>query len=257
MPVREKHLLILGGTGEAVALAQAAAAVPGLAVTSSLAGRTAAPRLPPGAMRRGGFGGADGLAEYLKCAMVDLLVDATHPFARNISQQARQAADAAGVPRLQLMRPAWQPVAGDHWISVPHLDAAAAALPAVGKRALITTGARGLAAFSSLEGVMLVVRLIEAPDAPLPFTPHAIVLGRGPFALDEERRLLHRYAIDVVVSKASGGAATSAKLDAAREAGIPMIMVERPPPEAGAHAATIEEALAWIGAELGGRERLG
>jgi precorrin-6A/cobalt-precorrin-6A reductase len=197
------------------------------------------------------------LADYLQRAGIDLLVDATHPFAQKISRQARLAAGMAGVPRLQLVRPSWQPAAGDRWIAVADLAAAAAALPDVGRRAFIATGAGGLAAFSSLDGVMMVVRLIAAPRAPLPFAPHAIVLDRGPFTLDGERRLLHRYAIDVVVSKASGGEATSAKLQAAREAAIPVIMVERPPPEAGARASNVEDALAWIAAELGTREMSG
>lgn len=251
MPGRERcNLLIFGGTGEAALLAAAALARFGerLAVTTSLAGRTTAPAPIPGAVRRGGFGGAAGLADWLRAARIDFMVDATHPFAARIAHHARLAAEASGTPRLVLRRPPWRREAGDRWIAVRDMDEAARALPRHGRRALLTIGARDLAAFASLAGVALVVRLIEAPRAPLPLPAAALVVGRPPFVLDEERLLLHRYAIDVVVAKASGGPA--AKLVAAREAGLPVIMVERPPPEPGPAVETMAEAIEWIAAQL-------
>jgi precorrin-6A/cobalt-precorrin-6A reductase len=257
MPGRERtQLLILGGTAEAAALARAVAARFGdaVVVTNSLAGRTAAPAALPGTVRVGGFGGAEGLEYYLRAEKIDLVIDATHPFAAQISRHARLAAAAAEVPRLLLLRPPWQEDAADRWIKVPDMAAAAHALPLWGRRALVTVGARELGAFAGLAGVHFVVRLIAAPRATLPLAGAELVIGRGPFTLDEERRLLHRHAIEVVVSKASGGDATVAKLAAAREAGLPVIMVERPPPEPGPIAASVAEAVAWIAARREGGE---
>ncbi|HXP30639.1 MAG TPA: cobalt-precorrin-6A reductase [Stellaceae bacterium] len=245
------HLLILGGTAEAAALAQECARFGDrLLVTTSLAGRTAAPAPLPGAVRLGGFGGADGLAGFLEEARIDLLVDATHPFASRISHHARLAAARVHVPRLLLQRPAWQRAAGDRWIEVADMAAAAAAVPRLGKRALLTVGARSLAAFAAIDSVHFVVRLIDPPLRPLPLGSYTVVLGRGPFALDAERQLLHRHAIEVLVAKASGGAGTVAKLAAARAAGIPVVMVARPEPEPGAAVASVAEAVTWIAARL-------
>lgn len=252
MPALER-LLILGGTGEAAALARALAERFGdaLAVTTSLAGRTPDPAPVPGALRVGGFGGPEAMADYLRSARIDLLVDATHPFAAQISRHARLAAQAAGTARLLLSRPRWQPKPGDRWIEAPDLDAAAAALPRLGRCAFVTTGARGLVAFAALSEMRFVVRLIAPPRAPPPLAAD-LVIARPPFALDEERLLLQRHAVEVVVSKASGGA-RAAKLDAAREAGLPVIMIERPAPEPGPAVASVEDAVAWIAARYGAR----
>jgi precorrin-6A/cobalt-precorrin-6A reductase len=244
-----RRLLILGGTAEAAALARAAVARFGdaLEVTTSLAGRTPAPRAVAGALRSGGFGGADGLASFLRQARIDLLVDATHPFAATVSRHARLAAAATGTDRLALLRPPWRPAPGDRWIEVPDMAQAAALVPQLGRVAFLTCGARALAAFASVRGVRFVVRLIAPPRA-LPIEAD-LVIGRPPFTLDAERQVLQRHAIEVTVAKASGGIA-AAKLEAAREAGLPVIMVARPPPEPGATVATTAEALAWIAARL-------
>ena len=243
-----RHLLILGGTGEAAALARGAVARFGdsVAVTTALAGRTRNPGPIAGEVRIGGFGGAAGLADYVINHRVDRLIDATHPFAATISRAARLAAEGTGVPRLVLRRPPWRRHPLDRWIEVDSLAAAALLVGRVGQRAWLTIGAGPLAAFAPATGVRFVVRLIDPPRQQLPLRYCQVVLGRGPFSVAEERHLLRRYAIDVVVSRASGGAATEAKLIAARELGLPVIMVRRPPPEPGPAVETVEAALDWL-----------
>lgn len=252
MPGRERRLLILGGTGEAMALARAAvdAFADRLEVVTSLAGRTRAPARVAGGLRVGGFGGAGGLVRYLAEAGIDLVVDATHPFAAVISANARDACERAGVPRLSLLRPPWRRRRGDRWIEVEDAAQAAAETGRHGHRAFITLGQRDLHRFADLDGVSCLVRLIETPTAPPPPGDCRIVTGRGPFTLASERRLLAEHRIDVVVSKASGGRATRAKITAARERGIPVVMIRRPPAPEGARVATVAAALAWIDSNL-------
>ncbi|MHC0431424.1 cobalt-precorrin-6A reductase [Streptomyces sp. O3] len=242
------HLLILGGTTEARRLASAAAQRPGLRVTSSLAGRVSRPGDLPGEVRVGGFGGPDGLADWLRTHRVDALVDATHPFAEAISAHAADAAAATGVPLLALRRPGWRPGPGDRWYPVASLDEAAALLPELGRRIFLTTGRLGLAAFAgtALDGLDFLVRSVERPEPPLPRRTE-ILLDRGPFTVDGERALLRAHRIDVLVTKDSGGAATVAKLVAARELGMPVVVVGRPAPPAGVLVATeVADALAWL-----------
>ncbi|HVC52023.1 MAG TPA: cobalt-precorrin-6A reductase [Stellaceae bacterium] len=242
------HLLILGGTGEAAALARAALARFGeaIAVTTALAGRTRRPGPIPGTVRIGGFGGAAGLAAYLAEHKFDRVIDATHPFAAEISASARLACDAARVKRLMLLRPAWRRHPLDRWIEVDTLEAAAAVVSRVGRRAWLTVGSGSIAPFAQVDTVRFLVRLVDPPRDRLPLRFHEIVLGRGPFTLAEERHVLQRHAIDVLVCKASGGPATEAKLVAARELSLPVVMVRRPPPEPGPAVDTIEAALDWL-----------
>ncbi|MFD3491579.1 cobalt-precorrin-6A reductase [Streptomyces sp. NPDC058690] len=242
------HVLVLGGTTEARRLAESLAeALPaGALVTSSLAGRVASPKLPPGEVRVGGFGGADGLAEWLRTHRVDALIDATHPFAGTISFHAASAAAAAHVPLLALRRPGWVPVDGDRWHPVGSLDEAAAALPALGRRVFLTTGRMGLAAFAGLDSLWFLTRSVDAPDGPRPARME-VLLDRGPFTLDGERELIRRHRLDVLVTKDSGGDATAPKLAAAREAGIPVVVVRRPPvPEGVPVVGTPELAVHWL-----------
>ncbi|MGW1951144.1 cobalt-precorrin-6A reductase [Streptomyces sp. NPDC001920] len=242
------HVLILGGTTEARRLAEllAAAARPGLRVTNSLAGRVTAPRLPPGEVRVGGFGGPEGLAAWLREHEVDALIDATHPFARTISFNAARAAATAHVPLLALRRPGWVPVEGDQWHEAGSLEEAAGLLPALGRRVFLTTGRMGLAAFAALDDLWFLVRSVDAPEPPHP-PRMEVLLDRGPFTLDGERELLRRHRVDVVVTKDSGGAATAPKLTAAREAGLPVVVVRRPPvPEGVRVVAEPERAAEWI-----------
>ncbi len=248
-----RRLLILGGTGEAAGLARGALARFGerVAVTTALAGRTRHPGPVAGQVRIGGFGGAAGLAGYVIDHEVDCLIDATHPFAAAISRAARLAAERTGVPRLLLLRPPWRRDPLDRWIEVDSIDSAARLVGRVGRRAWLTVGAGAVAAFAPASGVHFVVRLIDPPREALPLPLHEVVLGRGPFSLAEELRLLRRHAIDVLVCKASGGAATEAKLIAARELGLPVIMVRRPPTEPGRAVDTIDAALDWLAGQGG------
>lgn len=247
-----RRLLILGGTAEAVALARAAIERFGerLSVVSSLAGRTERPGPIPGEVRIGGFGGAEGLTEYLQDAAIDLIIDATHPFADRIARHARLAAEQAAVPRLVLERPPWPRHPLDRWVEVADLAGAVSAVGRLGRRCLLTVGSGDLAAFALALHVHFVVRLIDAPREPLPLASYEVVLGRGPFALAAERELLRQHAIDVVVAKASGGGATEAKLVAAREAELPVVMVRRPPSEPGDRVATVEAAVDWLAQHL-------
>lgn len=240
------HILVLGGTTEARELAAELTARPGVRVTTSLAGRVARPGAVEGDVRTGGFGGADGLARWLREHRVDVLVDATHPFASGITANAARAALATGVPAVVLRRPGWQAGPGDRWHEAGSLTEAAALLPVLGRRVFLTTGRLGLAAFAHLSGPHFLVRSVEAPDPPLP-PDTEVLLARGPFTLDDERALLLRHRIDVLVTKDSGGAATSAKLTAARDLALPVVVVRRPPlPDGVSAVADVPSALALV-----------
>jgi precorrin-6A/cobalt-precorrin-6A reductase len=244
------RLLILGGTGEAAALAAAVTERFGeaLQVTTSLAGRTERPGPIAGQVRIGGFGGAEGLAEYLRRERVDLLVDATHPFADEMSAHARRAADATDVPRLMLVRPPWPRHPLDRWIEVDDLVGAARVVARIGRRAFLTIGSGDVAAFAGIDTVRFLIRLVDRPRQALPLRYHEVIIGRGPFSLAEEKHLIERHAINVLVCKASGGEATAPKLVAAREASLPVVMVRRPPQEPGEKVTTVTAALDWIAA---------
>ena len=242
----QQHVLVLGGTGEARRLAAELACEPGLVVTSALAGRVAAPLLPPGRVRIGGFGGAEGLAAWLREQQVTAVVDATHPFAAQISANAARAAAEAAVPLLALRRPGWTATDGDRWHPAGSPTEAAALLPGLGSRVFLTTGRLGLAAFADLPRLFFLVRSVEPPEPPLPRCG-TVLLSRGPFTLDGERALLREHRIDVLVTKDSGGAATAAKLTAAREAGLPVVVIRRPPPPPGVPTAPdVAGAVRWL-----------
>jgi precorrin-6A/cobalt-precorrin-6A reductase len=237
------RVLVLGGTGEARRLATALVA-DGVDVLSSLAGRVADPRLPPGEVRIGGFGGAAGLAEWLRANPAAAVVDATHPFATAMTAAAVSAAGATGVPLLRLQRPGWSARPGDDWRWVDSPAGAAEAVQGFGC-VFLTTGRQGLAAFSGLTARCL-IRSVDPPEPPLPART-TTVLARGPFSLDDELALLREHAVDVVVTKDSGGSMTAAKLTAARELGLPVVLVRRPPLPTGVPVvATVEEARAWV-----------
>lgn len=230
-----RHVLVLGGTTEARRLAAELVALPGVRVTSSLAGRVSRPGALDGDVRVGGFGGVEGLTAWLRTERADAVIDATHPFAAGITAHAARAAEATGVPLVVLRRPGWQPGPGDTWHPVPSLTSAADALPGLGHRAFLTTGRLGLAAFARLTDHHFVVRSVEPPAPPLP--PHTeVILARGPFTVDGELSLLRAHRIDALVTKDSGSEATSAKLTAARRLGLPVIVVRRPPLPEGVSA---------------------
>ncbi|MGW0753859.1 cobalt-precorrin-6A reductase [Streptomyces sp. NPDC002587] len=248
-PQPRRHVLVLGGTTEARRLAEALAGDPAYRVTSSLAGRVAAPVLPPGETRIGGFGGSAGLAAWITAHGVTHVVDATHPFAERMSFHASEAQALTGVPLLALRRHGWTPEPADDWTFVDSLAEAAGLLPALGGRAFLTTGRMGLHTFAHLAGTWFLVRSVDPPEAPVP--PRLeVLLARGPFTLDGERELLARHRIDVLVTKDSGGSATAPKLTAAREAGIPVLVVRRPAVPSGvAEAGSVRAAVDWLRAQ--------
>jgi precorrin-6A/cobalt-precorrin-6A reductase len=242
-------VLVLGGTTEGRLLSSAVDALPGFSVLSSLAGRVRAPLALPGAVRVGGFGGVAGLRDFLTSSGIETVVDATHPFASSISAHAVSACALAGVPLLVLRRPAWTPVAGDRWIVVPSLASAASAVESF-ERVFLTTGRQGLGLFASCRSWFL-VRTVDAPAGAAPARME-LVLDRGPFTLEGELSLLRHHAVEVVVTKNSGGFAP--KLEAARTLGVPVIMVDRPVvPDAAPVVSTVDDALSWLIATTSGK----
>jgi precorrin-6A/cobalt-precorrin-6A reductase len=241
-----KRLLILGGTGDGVELARQATNIPGLEVISSLAGRTITPKSLVGAVRVGGFGGEAGLVEYLQAAQIDLLIDATHPFAAKISCNAAGAARKVGIPWLMLIRPGWERLPQDDWIEVGSIDAAVVGIPASAKQIFLTIGRQQLAPFASLTDKWCLVRSIDPPDASILLPPGELLLDRGPFSLEQELKLLQGYQIQAIVSKNSGGDATYAKIIAARELGIPVVMVQRSIVPEGDTVTDVSGAMEWL-----------
>lgn len=247
MPIK---LLILGGTLEAANLAKRLCAeTREIEIVTSLAGRMATLPDLPGRLRVGGFGGADGLANYLLAEKIEAVIDATHPFASNISAHAVEACGKSGAPLLSLLRPAWPKQEGDDWISVPDMATAARRLPELGNRPFITIGRMALDAFRHLSDLQALVRLIDPPPTPLP-QAWRLVLGRPPFSADDEESLMQEHGADALLTKASGGQATYGKIEAARKLGLPVLMIERPAANGGEQAGTLDEAVAWIRALL-------
>lgn len=237
------RVLILGGTREARLLAEALV-MRGVAVTTSLAGRTAGPILPPGELRVGPFGGVAGLVGYLEAARIDRLVDATHPYAITISANAVAAAAASEVPLVRLVRPPWPEPPEAGWRHAATAAEAARVLPP-GAHVLLTTGHQGLAAFLQRDDCRFLVRLIEPPAIALPRYVR-LLLARPPFSLDDELTLFEREEISHLVSKNAGGQATAAKLEAARRLAVGVVMIDRPTLPPATEVATVEEALAAL-----------
>jgi precorrin-6A/cobalt-precorrin-6A reductase len=250
------RVLILGGTGDASALASQVTNIKGVEVITSLAGRTRNPLAPAGNIRIGGFGGESGLTEYIREEKIDVLIDATHPFAAQISFNAASAAISCGIPHLMFIRPAWEKVPGDKWIEVESVESAAAILPDFAKRVFLTVGRQQLAPFANLESTNLkstnleniwfLMRLIDLPESNAVIPHGKILCYRGPFALEDERKLLVENEIDTLVSKNSGGDATRAKIIAARELGVKVVMVKRPLTPEGEKVSDVDSALRWL-----------
>lgn len=241
-----KRVLILGGTGDASFLAAKASTLTGIEVRVSLAGRTRHPSALARMVRVGGFGGVAGLVDYLRREAIALLVDATHPFAAQISVNAAIAAAEVGVPRLMLIRPAWEQQSGDRWMTVESVEAAAAVLPDRAKRVFLTIGRQELAAFAHLENIWFLMRMIDPPQPDTAVPKGTLLLEQGPFAVADERKLLMKYEIDAIISKNSGGDATYAKIIAARKLGILVVMVKRPVVPEGEQVPDVESALEWL-----------
>jgi citrate/tricarballylate utilization protein len=245
--MKQKTVLLLGGTTEAYDLADRLASRDDIRLVNSLAGRTSNPRLPAGETRIGGFGGIDGLIGYLQTEGIAAVIDATHPFAATMGRHAAAACECLNLPLLRLERPGWSPTADDHWIVVDDWDQAVAQLNRLGRRrVLLALGRQDLAPFAAVDGIWFLIRAVTRPEPMPTFADHELLLQRGPFDLAHERALLEGRQIDAIVCKNSGGEATSAKLDAARLLGIPVIMRRRPERPALETVTQPGEAVDWL-----------
>ncbi|NTW20519.1 MAG: cobalt-precorrin-6A reductase [Nostocales cyanobacterium W4_Combined_metabat2_030] len=240
------RVLILGGIGDAVELAIKIANIPGIEVITSLAGRTREPANLPGNVRTGGFGGVPGLTNYLREMQIDLLIDATHPFANQISENAAAATQEVGIPRLMVIRPPWEKLEDDDWLEVEDNLAAATALANRAKRVFLTIGRQEIGTFAHLQEIWFLMRMIDPPNTDVIIPPGLILCDRGPFNLENEQEILLKYNIDTIVSKNSGGNATYPKIIAARKLGIKVVMVNRPPVPPGKQVADVDSACKWL-----------
>lgn len=240
-----RNILILGGTTEATALAHALADRGERAVLS-YAGRVESPRAQPIPVRSGGFGGAAGLADYLRANNVTHLVDATHPFAAQMSANAVVAAREAGVPLVALTRPAWQAVPGDLWQMVSSIPEAVQTLAGEKRCVFLALGRMHLAEFGAQPQHHYVLRLVDPPVDRLPLPDRTVIVSRGPFTVEGDTALMREHRVDLVVCKNAGGDGASAKLTAARDLGIPVLMIDRPvlPPRKELH--TVAGVLDWL-----------
>jgi precorrin-6A/cobalt-precorrin-6A reductase len=240
------RILILGGTTEARALGERLAKRGGLDVTLSLAGRTAAPVPHAVPVRVGGFGGAAGLADYLVAEHVDALIDATHPYATIISENAIAAARQTAVPFMTLRRPPWAAVAGDRWIEANDAKAAVSAIGQERRSVFVALGRNELKPFAGAPQHRYLVRSVDPVDPPLPLPQVTYVTARGPFSEADDRALMAAHAIEVVIAKNSGGGAAYGKIAAARTLGIEVIMLRRPAAPDAPAVDTVDEAIAWL-----------
>ncbi len=241
------NVLLLGGTTEASALAQALAGA-GIPATLSYMGRVERPKPQPVPVRIGGFGGVPGLVAYLHEHAITHVVDATHPFAAQMSANAVAACAEAGVPLIALTRPAWQPGPGDDWQRVPDIAAAVAALDGPPRRVMLAIGRMHLAKFAAQPQHQYLLRLVDEPKEPAPLPRHVVVVDRGPFSAAADEALMREHGIELIVAKNAGGTGSVSKLQAARALSLPVLMIDRPalPPRHEVHA--IPAVLAWLDA---------
>ena len=254
-PAQRLRVLILGGTAEANRLARAVAQDPQIDAILSYAGRTENPTRPPIAWRLGGFGGIDGLVKYLRAENIARVVDATHPFAAQMSAHAIAACTKTGVRLLALERPRWQRGPGDRWIEVDDLAAAAEALGAAPRRVFLGIGRQQLEIFAAHPQHSYLVRLVDRPRAPLPLPNAEVIVARGPFDRAGDRAILANFRAEFVVAKNAGGDAASAKIEAARDLALPVVMVRRPFIPARETVETTAEVLRWLGHDKTPAER--
>lgn len=258
--VMKKTILILGGSSEGFALAEKLEAHPAYQPISSLAGRTSLPRKPVGNYRTGGFGGPEGLANYIKTENIFALIDATHPFAHQISSNANIAAKNAGCPIIHISRPEWQKQTGDNWIEVNSMQQAASALTPEKSPAFLTIGRLELSAFLHRDDISFFCRAIEAPKQTDPQKQKIsnpmredewpdnfnFIYAKGPFSYRDEKSLFEEHNFKTIITKNSGGEKARAKLDVARDLGLPVIMINRHKTPGDQTVQTIDEALNWL-----------
>lgn len=243
---RPLRVLLLGGTTEASAVAHKMADDPVFAGTLSLAGRTTNPATSPIPVRIGGFGGTDGLAQYLAVNRIDVVIDATHPFAAQISANAIAACTETGVPLLAILRPPWTPVEGDDWTSFESVERAISAIGVAPGIVFSGLGRLSLAALGTAPQHHYVVRVIDPPEAPLALPNVTVIAARGPFHTEDEIELFQKHGIELVLSKNSGGDAAYGKIAAARRLGLKVFMIDRPPIPKRATVGSSDEAMAWL-----------
>ncbi|MCB2055338.1 MAG: cobalt-precorrin-6A reductase [Geminicoccaceae bacterium] len=246
------RILLLAGTAEARLLAARLAADPRFSVTASLAGETREPAVFACPLRIGGFGGEAGLMDHLRESAVDVVVDATHPFARYPVVVAR-CCDRLGIPRLRLVRRPWVSGAGVHWREVADLAAAAAALPS-GARALLSTGRKSRHAFAASPAAWLGLRVIDPPGGRSWHPAGVHLVQRPPFTIEQETETLTRHAVTHLVTRNSGGSGGWSKIVAASSLGVAIVMVARPPPVPGPTVETVDRAFAWLASGAGGHD---
>ena len=237
--------LILGGTADASLLA-AAIARAGIDAVYSYGGRTRAPADQPLPTRIGGFGGVSGLADYIKREGITHVIDATHPFAAEMSRHAVEACANTGTPLIALERASWTKVPGDNWIEIGDVNAAVAALPEAAANVFLAIGRQHIAPFASKPQHAYTLRFVDPPEAPLPFAADVIV-SRGPFTLDGELEMLRTRGIAWIVARNSGGDGARAKIDAARMRDLPVIMISRPQLPARLQVESVAEIMQWLG----------
>ena len=236
----------MGGTGDANALAEALARAR-IDAIYSYAGRTQIP-LPHGLpTRTGGFGGAAGLADFIRQEKITHVIDATHPFATEMSRHAVEACATTNTSLIALERVPWTPMPGDNWIDVADIDAAVASLPDPPARVFLAIGRQHIAAFAAKLQHIYTLRFVDAPDGVLPLPNAEVIVSRGPFTLQSDRELMASRRIDLLVARNSGGSGARAKIDAARELRIPVIMIARPALPERSRVERIEEVMAWLG----------
>jgi len=243
--VRNKTILILGGTRHALDLASQLCRLRNYRVITSLAGRTKSPTIPDGEVRMGGFGGIPAMVEYLEKESVDIVADATHPFATTISSNAAQAVTTAGISRIMLQRAPWQPIEGDHWEEFPDLETAASNLAAK-SRCFLTIGRQELGCFNQCKDIWFLVRMIDEPEGALPLSHYEVVTGLPMADATGEKTLMQTHRIDTLITKNSGGKRSAAKLKAARELNIRVMMINRPATPEGTAVTTVDSVVEWI-----------
>lgn len=241
----QPNLLILGGTTEATAFAKAAAEA-GLRGTVSFAGRVERPRRQPLPQRVGGFGGVAGLLAYVQSHQITHVIDATHPFAAQMSRNAVAACTKADVPLMALTRAPWCAAQGDDWTHVPDIAGAVASLNQPARRVMLAVGRMHLQEFAPNPQHFYLLRLVDPPAIPPPFPDHHVLVSRGPFTTDDDRALMQDHGIDLVVSKNAGGTGAYAKIAAARELGLPVLMIDRPAIPVRPEANNVADVMAWI-----------